>query len=141
MLDHLNRTAAKLLALLDVSGSGKTRSLYEALCHQFGIFLVGDPIGNGGSLDLKTWSKTLLTRLPSAVEGQETSLAQLDHNSRLAEAYFYVLICGRLIVLEQLQSMFNAHNNVLTPKQWLLLQAYPSKILGKDVFVSFCRRQ
>lgn len=124
-----------LSAVLDVSGSGKTRHLYELLCHRFGFYFVGSPGGNGGSFDLYDLTNHLIVELQSTgvklADLRQDTQAKLANSAR-AKVLFSLAILARLVILEALLKMSGGR---MTPKDWLLLQAYPGKLLaGGDIF-------
>src|SRR3989338_3883273 len=113
-----------LSLLLDVSGSGKTRRMYEFLCHRFGFYLVGSPRGNGGSEDVLRLTEVILAKVKHS--------DNYPANSLLAKYSLALVIYIRLRVLKAIQVIFPK----LTPKQWLLIQAYPCSVLHFDIFES-----
>jgi len=44
-------TAGRVLILYGTSGAGKTRTIYETFCCDFGLYFTASVAGNGGSTD------------------------------------------------------------------------------------------
>src|SRR3989338_11375671 len=99
--------------------------MYEALCLRFGFYFVGNSFDNGGSADLKRLSKKILglhNFHPERVDRE------------FVEFQFMVLVYYRWLIYCRIREYFNGS---LSPKQWLLMQAYPEKIFGEDIFANF----
>ena len=125
LFQQISASKNRVSILLDVSGSGKTRHMYEALCLRFGFYFVGNSFDNGGSADLKRLSKEILTLHSFHPE-------RVDR--KFVEFQFMVLVYYRWLTYCRIREYFNGS---LSPKQWLLMQAYPLKIFGEDIFADF----
>jgi len=137
---HIDTTRnVRPTALYGTSGAGKTRSVFEYLSHNHGLFFVAsDHEKNAGSEDLTT----LLAMFGECcniigvgdIQGSETNLVTMKR-------WVSVVVYVRYAVLNWINEMLNNGNRPgLTPFQWLLLQLYPKKYLGGDVFTEVTRR-
>jgi hypothetical protein len=131
-------------ALYATSGAGKTRSIFEYMSQNYGLYfvahLVGDTTVQVGSTDLMR----LLTRFEC--HGKATSPTQnpeeLEGEKEISNANLRVLkqwIQAAIIVrsevfkyINKLQLELGAAE--LTPFQWLMVQLYPDQFLGSDLF-------
>ncbi|MDP2439677.1 MAG: hypothetical protein Q8P67_28340, partial [archaeon] len=108
-----------------MSGSGKTRHMYEALCLRFGFYFVGNNSDNGVSEDLKTLCGNIV----------ETHKLRPDIvNRKFAEDQFKMLTFWRWSIYLKIREQFEKLGNPLSAKQWLLMQTYPEAVLGEDIF-------
>ncbi|KAG0564131.1 hypothetical protein KC19_8G085700 [Ceratodon purpureus] len=94
-----------LVPVIGVSGSGKTRFLYELLAEKWGFFWTARAKGNGGSADIG-----LITEYETVEDKVE------NHSSVLKITRCAVL--ARLLIL----SIFLSEIPDMTPLQWLMLQ-------------------
>jgi hypothetical protein len=131
-----------ITALYATSGGGKTRSLYEYLAHNFGVYLVVDKTLNFGSNDLISLLDILsdkLTFLDDVQQGgvEATSVKNLAIVRRWLATLLYVRQYVFEVVNEELCASHNGEG--LTPHEWLLLQLNPEYFLGQDVFLTLIR--
>lgn len=111
LLDQLRvtdvMTASFLFAsIIGVSGCGKTRTIYEFLCHRFGLYFVADMEGNGGSRD----AAMAKTDIENALKHPELF--------SLTDATLNALLLARLLVFQ----ICLEYNPEMTPYEWLLVQ-------------------
>ena len=110
------------VAVYGTSGCGKTRTCFEYLSQNHGLYLVADTMGNGGSQDLQYIVQRTLPGLKSGDQRLNWENA--------SSAFIYILVT-RLMVFRRLLEL---HGNTITPHLWLLIQLYPIWFLGSDVF-------
>src|SRR6266542_331906 len=106
-----------LLVLLGSSGCGKTRSCYELLCCNWGLYFVASRKGNGGSDDIEMIGKYLLKKMTDDCE----------ENRNVAEHIVSCAILSRLFILCKCISSSSTFN----AQRLLLLQAC-QRIFGKS---------
>ena len=124
LFKQISNSSNRISVLLDVSGSGKTRHLYEALCLRFGFYFVGKNSGAGGSGDLNQLCQSII------------SVAKFSPRwdiEDFVEIQFTILIYSRWLLYCRINELFGGS---LSPKQWLLMQAYPQEIFGRDIFAN-----
>ncbi|CAB9518033.1 expressed unknown protein [Seminavis robusta] len=103
---HIEANKGSCIGLYGTSGVGKTRSTFEYLSHNFGLYFVASTRHDAGSSDLENlliWFKRLV----------------------------YVRNVVYAAMNEQLKKKGQP---CLTPYQWLLIQLYPEEALGWDLF-------
>eukprot|EP01088_Endostelium_zonatum_P019028 TRINITY_DN636_c2_g1_i9.p1 TRINITY_DN636_c2_g1~~TRINITY_DN636_c2_g1_i9.p1 ORF type:complete len:841 (-),score=76.97 TRINITY_DN636_c2_g1_i9:93-2615(-) len=88
----------KITLLLGVSGCSKTRTCYEALCHERGIYLTSSTNLNGGWMDLEG----IIDRIDELL----VSKSDIDVE-QCASHYLRCLLLSRLVVLECCKTMDN----------------------------------
>lgn len=111
-------------SLIGVSGSSKTRLCFEVLCCRYGFFFTSltksltDQAVNHGSSDLEAASY----HVESLNTAEEPAFLQGEawHVSRC-------LLLARTLVFLQLKDK-------LSPYEWLLVQLYPQRYFGEDIF-------
>ncbi|RIA79786.1 hypothetical protein C1645_839928 [Glomus cerebriforme] len=97
-----------LLIFLGTSGCGKTRTCYEILCENWGLYFVASRKGNGGSADIEAIETHLSEKLTQ----------NFEENRRFAENIVRCAILSRLLILCHCMnsaSEFSKH-------RWLLIQ-------------------
>ncbi|CAB4482568.1 unnamed protein product [Rhizophagus irregularis] len=117
-----------LLIFLGISGCGKTRTCYELLCENWGLYFVVSRKGNGGSADIEKIQTYLETKMTENFEQNRKSALGIMHSA----------ILSRLLILnyclENAPTTFNK-------QRWLLIQTCQD-IFGKlydyddDMFVA-----
>jgi hypothetical protein len=98
--------------ILGTSGCGKTRLCLEALCHNYGLYLIAYPY-DVGSMDLEEsarWTK-------DNIENKQPNEAE-----RIADLAVMSCIVGRLFLLQHLFGVAEKHDIIMAPKSWLILQ-------------------
>jgi hypothetical protein len=129
---HIEKTS-KLgaTALYGTSGAGKTRSIFEYLSHNRGLYFVADKTRNLGSRDLVLLLgerlRPKLTQLEKSKHPVETS----ELNKEVAAICVKVVVYVRQAVFKRVQHRLG---RAPTPYEWLLLQLYPREFFGEDVF-------
>ncbi|CAB4436577.1 unnamed protein product [Rhizophagus irregularis] len=101
-----------LLVLLGTSGSGKTRTCYELLCEDWGLYFIGARKGNGGSGDIEA-IESYLWKYNKLTDNFEDNRRHADHVVRC-------IVLSRLLILNECITKSPTFN----PQRWLLLQAY-----------------
>ncbi|CAG8768406.1 12967_t:CDS:1, partial [Rhizophagus irregularis] len=113
----MRKAKNNLLVLLGTSGCGKTRTCYELLCENWGLYFVGARKGNGGSGDIEEienylWKNSKITE-------------NFEDNRRHADHVVRCLVLSRLLILDECIKSSSTFN----PQRWLLLQTC-QKIFG-----------
>lgn len=148
LFDRLLRptySSAGVRLLVNTSGSGKTRLLFEGLSRHWGFYFTSAhhvATNPYGSTDLTSiiledipFSRCFCS-VPESVPENERD-ATYKYNYHLARRHMFQVIQARLIVFEY---FWNAIQNF--PQRdinefkmhWLFLQLFPHTILGEDVF-------
>ncbi|CAG8748302.1 23343_t:CDS:2 [Gigaspora margarita] len=119
-----------LLVMLGTSGCGKTRTCYELLCENWGLYFVASRKGNGGSGDIEAIENYLGEKITD----------DLKMNRKHAEHITRCAILSRLLILNHCINLsFNP--STFNAQRWLLLQIC-QKIFGKlynytdDIFLT-----
>ncbi|KAJ7175335.1 hypothetical protein C8R46DRAFT_62586 [Mycena filopes] len=117
--------------LVNTSGTGKTRLLYEGLCQHWGIyFTVHVDSGNLGSRELETTITHRFERNLDFIENVSSdSVAAKERNSELVFRCFGSILLARLLILQQFLEI--AVETGLTEehkKQWLFMQLSPTTL-------------
>ena len=131
------------LGLYGTSGAGKTRSLYEYLSHNFGLYFVSSTTNDAGSRDLAhLLAKFEAFQIGNKAEGEypvrteEVYAQRSEDNYTKVKAYISILVYVRTVVFKAINSQLAGKKLPnLTPNQWLLIQLYPIEALGVDIFV------
>jgi hypothetical protein len=120
-------------ALYGTSGAGKTRSVFEYLSHNHGLFFVAsDHERNAGSKDLTFLLSKLQLHCTVVTIGDTVGS---ERNLVLVRYWLLILVYVRYAALSCINEKLTRDNKaVLTPFQWLLVQLYPEIYLRKDVF-------
>lgn len=127
--------------LVNTSGSGKTRLLYEGLCQNWGFYFTSILDVNGlGSCDIQAClaedlpkSNGFLDRLPSRNSLAYSAL--LETNVKAARRRFREILLARLLVFRLfIETVHELHQRLTEAhkKWWLMLQLYP-RIDGEDI--------
>ncbi|PKC63978.1 hypothetical protein RhiirA1_463055 [Rhizophagus irregularis] len=107
----MKKAKNNLLVLLGTSGCGKTRTCYELLCCNWGLYFVALRKGNGGSCDIESIEGYL--RLNNMITDDfESNRQHADHIVRC-------LILSRLLILNEC-----IKKSTFKPQRWFLLQTY-----------------
>ncbi|RIA82176.1 hypothetical protein C1645_743972 [Glomus cerebriforme] len=127
----ITKAKNNLLIFLGTSGCGKTRTCYELLCENWGLYFVASRKGNGGSADIEAIETHL----------SEKSTQNFEENRRFAENIMRCAILSRLLIL--CHCMNNAPK--FNKQRWLLIQTC-QKIFGNlyeyndDIFLELMLR-
>ncbi|CAG8628513.1 4925_t:CDS:2, partial [Gigaspora rosea] len=108
-----------LLVMLGTSGCGKTRTCYELLCENWGLYFVASNQGNGGSGDIRVIENYLEHRITE----------DLEMNHELAEHITRCAILSRLLILNHCINL-SINLSTFNAQRWLLLQIC-QKIFGR----------
>ena len=114
----MGKAKNNLLVLLGTSGCGKTRTCYELLCCNWGLYFISSRKGNGGSNDIEM-IKNFVGIGDYLTEDYEENRKKVDHIARCA-------ILSRLFILTHCIKSSSTFN----PQRWTLLQVC-QKIFGK----------
>ncbi|CAB4440125.1 unnamed protein product [Rhizophagus irregularis] len=104
-----------ILIFLGTSGCGKTRTCYELLCENWGLYFVASKQGNGGSSDIE--------RISSAFNERKTQ--DFEKNREIAVGIVCCAILARLLILR-----YCMKNESFNKQRWLLIQVCQN-IFGK----------
>jgi hypothetical protein len=122
--------------LCNVSGSGKTRLLFEGLCRNWGLYFTGyQPIDQIGSSDLEKVVNDMRTRLRE-LTGDDLEFA-LSRNRATAQHRFLLVLYVRMLILRIFLECVKATADGITEehkKLWLLIQVAPTSILQEEIF-------
>uniref|UniRef100_A0A7S2XMP4 Uncharacterized protein n=1 Tax=Attheya septentrionalis TaxID=420275 RepID=A0A7S2XMP4_9STRA len=133
------------IGMYGTSGAGKTRTAFEYLAQNYGLYFVVDKTQNPGSWDFTLLLLSVekkLTKIGTAGSlDDKTRQEQSEKNLAVVVDFLETLVCVRKAVFhhvdEQLKSTGNGQG--LSCHEWLLMQLYPYKFLGRDVFRDLCR--
>ncbi|CAB4414550.1 unnamed protein product [Rhizophagus irregularis] len=109
------KTKNNILIFLGTSGCGKTRTCYELLCENWGLYFVASKQGNGGSSDIE--------RISSAFNERKTQ--DFEKNREIAVGIVRCAILARLLILR-----YCMKNESFNKQRWLLIQVCQN-IFGK----------
>jgi len=133
-------------ALYGTSGAGKTRSVYEYLSANYGLYFVASTKNDPGSKDLYRLIQLFATLyFASSSLNADTNDAAMNITTSQRN---YLAMNRLVIILIHVRNLiFNAINNQLemnkrsrlTPYQWLLIQLFPTEALKTDLFLSVFR--
>jgi hypothetical protein len=139
----IDETKDTCSALYGTSGAGKTRSVYEFLSKNFGLYFVAKTINDPGSKDLHRLMilfKNL--RAAHALGGgdsqDETAKLKLSlRNYEAMDRFVVTMIHIRNLVFAAINNHLKINElPELTPYQWLLIQLFPAQALKNDLFLS-----
>ncbi|KAJ7439812.1 hypothetical protein B0H11DRAFT_2101093 [Mycena galericulata] len=154
---HMKKRISKLFTqkystfLVNTSGSGKTRHIFEALCRHWGFYFplsVGtyDPMG---STDMQNCIDTRLSSTPHFTEDLSRVAADkfeeaLLKNREIADDCFTQVLLARILVFQHFLTTIVKSGRKITrgdKRRWLLLQICPRLLGGPfyDVFDEVAR--
>ncbi|KAK6971488.1 hypothetical protein R3P38DRAFT_3298016 [Favolaschia claudopus] len=126
----------KKTVLVNTSGSGKTRLMFEGLCRHWGLYFT---VFNYGARDLGSNDiANVIDRLEFTLQDVSSSTEgsrHLEQNHALAEGLIARTLLARLLIFRMFLEI--ASEGGLTEehkKRWLMLQLFPSLKLGCDIF-------
>lgn len=134
--------------LCNVSGSGKTRLLFEALCQEWGFYFVCGRSASSspyGSSDLEYAIRNIRQGpfeqlLPEPTPRSRTGLTQDATNRRIVRLNTARIVLARLQVFRVFYNAIGSAEHVIDArKKWLLLQLRPDIAIGVDIFREFLR--
>jgi len=152
-LSHKNREVYKFIdenqeygpiGLYGTSGAGKTRTVFEYLAHNYGFYFVADTQRNPGSGDvgfLIHKSLSVLETSPTVAESDGDKKERCFRNHITFSNLLDTLVGVRFAVFQFVNAQLKENRNSdtgLSSHEWLLLQLYPKKFLGGDVFLHLC---
>ena len=145
--------------LYGTSGAGKTRSIYEYLSHNFGLYFLAGAGNDPGSVDLSY----VVDRFGTAHSALGDESFQFDHDlqsqdpeeekkrlrhARLVKSesnyifmkkYMMIMIYIRVVIFDSINKQLAAKKqHSLTPYDWLLIQLFPKQALKCDLFGKVC---
>ncbi|CAG8587145.1 8925_t:CDS:2 [Cetraspora pellucida] len=101
-----------LLVMLGTSGCRKTRTSYELLCENWGLYFVASRKGNGGSGDIEA--------IKNYLEEKVTEDSEINHKH--AEHITCCVILSRLFILNHCINLLS-NLTTINAQRWFLLQA------------------
>jgi hypothetical protein len=110
------RAKNNMLIFLGTSGCGKTRTCYELLCENWGLYFVASKQGNGGSTDID--------RISSVFNERKTR--DFEKNRDITVEIVRCTILARLLILRYCMKNASTFNK----QRWLLIQVCQN-IFGK----------
>jgi hypothetical protein len=115
-------------ALYGTSGAGKTRSIFEYLSLNFGLYLVPSTTEEWDceAMDFGSFDLSTVLRMLGSVKSKEESEDNVQEVGKRLKLLVYVR-----------QIFFEAVHDILgdfTPYEWLLLQLSPKHFFGHDIF-------
>ncbi|KAF9403901.1 hypothetical protein BGZ94_004467, partial [Podila epigama] len=128
LLNKLEGMQAQDLPVFGVSGCGKTRSMIEMLCLQWGFYF------NAAKNDL---GSSDLSQLVEFLDTKTSEEQGPRFNTVFARKMTLVLFLSRLLILKYCLQVPNCRQT-FTSDRWALLQACPH--MFRDVFMEFFRK-
>ncbi|KAJ6457470.1 hypothetical protein DFH09DRAFT_961522, partial [Mycena vulgaris] len=132
--------------LVNTSGTGKTRLLYEGLCMNWGFYftVVVEDLGLG-SIDIQAAVTrcsydTGFTKFPKL--GMPEASEQMKRNSEIAQHRFNTVLLARLLVFQIFLEIASRSTSGITEEhksRWLLIQLSPKRINPTDYLEPFDR--
>jgi len=130
------------IGLYGTSGAGKTRTALEYLAHNYGFNLVVDKTDNPGSFDVMLMLQSVEKKLEKidTTGSLDSKKTQSKQNLEIVLEFLETLVCVRHAVFEFVDATLrlSRRGDGITCYEWLLLQLYPDKFLGCDVFRNLC---
>ncbi|KAF8635332.1 hypothetical protein AX15_000451 [Amanita polypyramis BW_CC] len=132
--------------LVNTSGSGKTRLLFEGLCQNWGLYFTSFVDSSFlGSVDIQKAIQTTLPNdphfsamLPSNTEPEYKS--KVTWNEKIATGVFKRVFLSRVLIFNLFIEVMNRADDILSTEEcrrrWLLLQLQPS-ILHRKIWDAF----
>ena len=126
--------------LYGTSGAGKTRSIFEYLSHNVGVYLLSNTSGRDpGSDDLRAIFAMKLDRsdalAPRFNKDKEHEVVLRNYKNRdTISDRLQILLHVRMAVYNYMKSELEKKNLIFTPHHWLLVQLFPEEIFGSDIF-------
>ena len=131
LVELINSDVSYNLALIGVSGCGKTRTIHEVLTKEFGLYFVCNTFGNRGSSDMSAALQKIRT---SATKVGRDINDDVKERTLEARKIMHRLASGRLHIFQRVQKLLKKKNKSLTPRNWLLMQLFPYRWFGQDIF-------
>ena len=122
-----------------VSGAGKTRTVFEHLSRQKGIYLLSaDLQRNSGSQDfLYVTEASTLQSTRSTQTDQHNAEVNKENRRQICDKLVLIILIRR-VIHDKLEQLFGS----LSAFDWLLYQLYPVELLGEDLFAeTYVRNQ
>ncbi|KAJ7510874.1 hypothetical protein B0H11DRAFT_1034481 [Mycena galericulata] len=138
--------------VVNTSGSGKTRLVYEGLCRFWGLYFTALRDSSGhGSRDIEMIISTALRSCPTFTDplpphDHPSFMAALKNNQVVAEMFFKFALLARLRVLHLFVDAMYAIPQLepmdVYRKRWLMLQIKPALLSddGSDVFTELTHK-
>ncbi|KAJ7137643.1 hypothetical protein C8R46DRAFT_1014362 [Mycena filopes] len=130
--------------VVNTSGAGKTRLMFEGLCLHWGLYFAAVVDSSSiGSFDVGNTIHHYVPETPGFVTNLSTAsgptqyVLSLRHNRRIAEMRFCEVLLARLIIFRLFIEIIKDRTDVVEPKKlWLLLQIRPRRagFSGGDFF-------
>lgn len=132
--------------VVNASGTGKTRLLFEVLARRWGFFFacaqdgVTNPYGSADltdAMDAIYEADSLTYELMISRPRAHDFKRELEMNRRIARRYFNRVLLARLLIFDRFCTAFLAAGTPIDVacRRWLLLQLRPETLLGNDIFL------
>jgi hypothetical protein len=139
----IDETKDTCSALYGTSGAGKTRSVYEYLSQNFGLYFVAKTTNDPGSKDLQRLM-ILFKHFRAAYaldsgdsQDEKAALKLSQRNYSAMDRFVVTMIHIRNLVFAAINNHLKINElPELTPYQWLLIQLFPAQALKNDLFHS-----
>ncbi|KAL1743187.1 hypothetical protein HDZ31DRAFT_41468 [Schizophyllum fasciatum] len=121
--------------LVNASGSGKTRLIYEGLCHRWGFYIPCALDRNYlGSLDMSNCLDEGISRKRGFQRRAPWTEWDMQYNRTLAHETFTCILLSRLVVFKTFLEVLSGMNSPRGCVQWLLLQILTLRLAHGDIF-------
>lgn len=124
--------------LVNTSGSGKTRLLFEGLCHYWGIYFTSTIDSSSlGSGDVGgSYATSNITSLPSRIAGGTYISAMVLERRKTARRIYSKVLLAKLLVFRFFLRIASQGGSLTEEhkRRWLLLQLCPTTLLASDIF-------
>ena len=127
-VEHLSNSVniAGVACLVGVSGSGKTRLLYQLAWRRWVNFFVANTAGNGGAGDM-----ALLEQAATRMGSSSTTVPSCG------DALIRMTSCLVGFRIKFLEAALAHYGDALQPRHWAMMQLYPTAVLSEDPFAAF----
>ncbi|KAF9897350.1 hypothetical protein BX616_005754 [Lobosporangium transversale] len=127
ILNALDNTASRDVPVFGVSGCGKTRSVIEVLCLQWGFYFNASD-RDLGSDDLSSLSASILDK----TQDDDNKISNTESNIKFAKRVTLLLFLSRLLILNFCLSVPGCRQTFPSAR-WAILQVCPN--MFEDVFM------
>lgn len=141
-LDAVILTTCFTSFLVNTSGSGKTRLLFEGLCRYWGIYFTAVvDTSNLGSNDITATYRRPFLPLPPRSPGSSYISPQVQVNQKTARRVYSEVLLARLLVFRLFASIASDEGEISEhhKQRWLLLQLRCSQLLDSDIFMTITK--
>ncbi|KAG7337312.1 hypothetical protein IV203_030143 [Nitzschia inconspicua] len=130
------------IALYGTSGAGKTRTIFEYLSHNYGFYLsaAADQTINPGSKDVVFLIQHCSEVMSPIPHDSANSKELSEENLRYVQTLLKALLFVRTEVFRQIDTALSSRQGGrLSCYEWLIIQLFPSDVLGCDIFLDVLR--